>query len=260
MLRASEAWTSMAFPEVVVVARGRVPVLEGERYAGAVGRQLRRMRVEDGARLRISGPNCDIGPFLAQVNLTVGATPVRIQTLTHGAGDALPVVVRLERRILALRTAWQPRPWPEPDRRPLDAPGPGFVARRKSVVVRTLSSSHAAMVMDRMDYDAHLFTDLDTGEDAVVYRAGPSGLRLARQRSVHPPRADGEAAAAFVVNPRPAPVLTEADAVRRVCESGLPFLFSVDPATGRGRLLYRRYDGDLGLITAVSGESAHEGA
>ncbi|MFE5289987.1 sigma 54 modulation/S30EA ribosomal C-terminal domain-containing protein [Nocardia sp. NPDC056611] len=253
MLRASEAWTSMAFPDVVVVARGRVPVLEGERYAGAVGRQLRRMRAEDGARLRITGPNCDIGPYLAQVNLSVDGIPVRVQTLTHGAGDALPVVVRLERRILALRTAWRPRTWPDPDHRPLDAPGPGVIARRKSASLQTLSPSHAAMMMDRMDYDAHVFTDIETGEDAVVYRAGPSGLRLTRQRSVHPPRVDGDVARPFVVNPRPAPTLTEIAAVQRVCESGWPFLFFVDPATGRGRLLYRRYDGDLGLVTADGG-------
>lgn len=250
MLRASEAWTSMAFPEVVVVARGRVPVLEGERFAGAVGRQLRRMRVGGGARLRITAPNCNIGPFLAQVNLTVDGTPVRVQTLTHGRGDALPVVVRLERQIQALRQPWRPRPWPEPARRRLDAPLPGAISRRKSVPLQTISPIQAAMVMDAMDYDVHLFTDIDTGEDAVVYRAGPSGLRLARKHSVRPPRPVIGADGMFVVNPRPAPVITEGVAVQRVCESGLPFLFSVDPDTGRGRLLYRRYDADLGLVTA----------
>ncbi|MEU1205213.1 sigma 54 modulation/S30EA ribosomal C-terminal domain-containing protein [Nocardia sp. NPDC005825] len=250
MLRASEAWTSMAFPEVVVVARGRVPVLEAERFAGAVGRQLRRMRVGDGARLRITAPNCDIGPFLAQVNLTVDGAAVRVQTLTHGRGDALPVVVRLEHQILASRKAWQPRPWPDPARRPLDAPLPGSIVRRKPVPLQTLSPLHAVMVMDAMDYDAHLFIDIETGEDAVVYRAGPSGLRLARTRSVHPPRTTIGTDVPFVVNPRPAPVITENEAVHRVCEIGSSFLFHVDPDTGRGRLLYRRYDADLGLVAA----------
>jgi hypothetical protein len=42
------------------------------------------------------------------------------------------------------------------------------------VRIRTQTGSTA------MDYDVHLFTDAATGEDAVVYRAGPSGLRLAR--------------------------------------------------------------------------------
>ncbi|MFD7847251.1 sigma 54 modulation/S30EA ribosomal C-terminal domain-containing protein [Nocardia sp. NPDC059764] len=253
MLRASEAWTSMAFPEVVVVARGRVPMLEGERYAGAVGRQLRRMCVEDGARLRITGPNCDIGPFLAQVNLSVGGAAMRVQTLTHGAGDALPVVVRLERQVLAAQKAWQPRPWPETARRSLDAPLPGSISRRKSVPLQSISPMEAAMMMDSMDYDAHVFIDSDTGEDAVVYRAGPTGLRLARTHSVRPPGGRGDTAGSFVTDSRPAPVLTEEEAVQRVCDNGLPFLFAVDPDTGRGRLLYRRYDADLGLVAADTG-------
>ncbi|MGO8965653.1 hypothetical protein [Mycobacterium sp.] len=39
-----------------------------------------------------------------------------------------------------------------------------------------------------MDHDLHLFTDASTGVDAVVYRGRPSGLRLARQRCMRPPR------------------------------------------------------------------------
>jgi hypothetical protein len=43
MLRASEPWSSATFPDVVVITRGRVPVIEGERFAGAVGRLLERL-------------------------------------------------------------------------------------------------------------------------------------------------------------------------------------------------------------------------
>lgn len=42
--------------------------------------------------------------------------------------------------------------------------------------------------MDALDFDAHLFTDADTGETAIVYWAGPLGVRMARQHHVHPPR------------------------------------------------------------------------
>lgn len=87
----------------------------------------------------------------------------------------------------------------------------------------------------------------------MVYRAGPSGLRLARQHHVFPQ--DGHVVAPqpppvpLIVNSRPTPVLTEAAAVDRAREHGLPFLFFTDQATGRGQLLYSRYDGNLGLIT-----------
>lgn len=248
MLQASQAWSSILFPEVVVFTDGRVPALEAERFAGAIGRLLRRDHVPDGARLRITGSNDDSGPLLVQVNLHIGDTPARIQTLTHGHGDALPAVLRLERQITALRAPWRPRPWPDPTRRPLDSPGPGEPARRKSAPLATVRPPAAAAVMDAMDYDAHLFTDADTGEDAVIYRAGPRGLRLARQHSVHPPRSATGGPGPLTINPRPAPILVETQAVARVCEHGLPFLFYTDPNSGRGRLLYRRYDADLTLI------------
>jgi hypothetical protein len=252
MLRASEPWSSATFPDVVVITRGRVPVIEGERFAGAVGRLLERLHVTGGARIRITAPDCDTGPLLIQVNLHVGDTPMRAQTPTLGHGDALPVVMRLERQIAALRTRWQPRPWPDPTRHPLDAAVPGEVRRRKPVQLVTSSPLEAAAVMDAMDYDVHLFTDAGTGEDAVVYRAGPAGLRLARQHSVHPHGPTPDGPGPFTINPRPAPVLTDTDTVIRMCEHGLPFLFYTDPGSGRGRLAYRRYDAGLTLVTPAA--------
>lgn len=249
MLRTSQAWSASSFPDVVVCAGGRVPLLEVERFAGAVGRLLERLHVGGGARLRITGSTCHDGPLLIQVNLRVGDTPARVQTMTHGRGDALPVVMRLERQITALRASWAPRTWPDPERRVLDVPGPGELARRKPVRLITRQPLAAAAVMDAMDYDVHMFTDTDTGEEAVVYRAGPSGLRLARQHSVRPPVSVPGGPGPFTINPRPAPALTETEAAARVCEYGLPFLFHTDPNSGRGRLLYRRYDAGLALLT-----------
>ncbi|GGK63305.1 hypothetical protein GCM10011591_39490 [Nocardia camponoti] len=111
--------------------------------------------------------------------------------------------------------------------------------------------------MDAMDYDVYLFTDAPTGEDAIVYRAGPIGLRLARQHRMHPP--DLSAHLPVTINPHATPSLYEKQAVHRLCHHGLPFLFFTDSDTGRGHLLYRRYDGDLTLIIPL--ESAdHETA
>jgi Sigma 54 modulation/S30EA ribosomal protein C terminus len=69
----------------------------------------------------------------------------------------------------------------------LAAPSDGVITRRKPVVLLRGDPLEAVAVMDAMDYDVHLFTDAETGEDAVVYRAGPAGLRLARQRRMYPP-------------------------------------------------------------------------
>ncbi|WP_330181548.1 sigma 54 modulation/S30EA ribosomal C-terminal domain-containing protein [Nocardia sp. NBC_01503] len=131
--------------------------------------------------------------------------------------------------------------------------------RRKTVALRTAEPLTAAAVMDAMDYDAHLFTDAETAEDSILYRARQTGLRLARQRCVQPPRSALASAATpipLITTPRPAPVLTEHNAADRVCEFGLPFLFYTDFDTGRGHLMYRRYDADLGLITPASSAAA----
>jgi hypothetical protein len=101
--------------------------------------------------------------------------------------------------------------------------------------------------MNAMDYDVHLFADVATGDEAVVYRAGPAGLRLARQHRMHPP--GPPVGVAITVNPHPTPILTPGRAADRVNRSGLPVLLFTDPTTARGNLLYRRYDGDLTLIT-----------
>jgi hypothetical protein len=45
--------------------------------------------------------------------------------------------------------------------------------------------------------------------------------------------------------------LSEADAIARLNLSGEGFLFYLDPDSGRGRVLYLRYDGHYGLITAA---------
>ncbi|WP_245713957.1 sigma 54 modulation/S30EA ribosomal C-terminal domain-containing protein [Nocardia vaccinii] len=258
MSRESRRWVSTAFPHVVVYARGRVPALEVERFAGAVGRLLDRLDLGDGARLRITGTNTEDGPFLVQVNLRVGDTPARIQTPTRGPGDALPVVVRLEQLITAMRAPWRPRPWP--DLKPLpETSGPGELARRKSVSLAASRPLGAAAVMDAMDYDVHLFTDAATGQDAVIYRAGPSGLRLARQCGVQSTRATPGEPGPFTVNPRPAPALTETGAVDRVRERRLPYLFYTDPSSGRGHLLYRRYGTGLTLLTPRGDDAASTG-
>lgn len=258
-MRSPEPWSAQADPDIVVISHGHVPPLEAERVAGAVRRLFTRRRIEGGARVRLSGPNCDAGPMLVQVNFRVRDTPARIQTITPGGGNVLHALVRLEQQIEWLSKPWQPRPWPDPAPRRLAVPEEGVITRRKSYPLLVDEPTAAVVVMDAMDYDAHLFTDGATGEDAVVYRAGPSGLQLARQHRMHPPQRSGTAAAEPVpltVNPHPTPTLTEAGAVEWLCGHGLPFVFFTDAATGRGPLLYRRYDGDLGLITAADVDTA----
>lgn len=252
MLRTSETRPSEEFPDVVVIVRGQLPKLEGERIAGAVGRLLARFRLGGGARIRVSAANCGSGPMLVQVNLTIAQRPVRMQTMTRGRGDVLPAVVRLEQQIRTVTTTPRHRPWPDPARPPLAVPVPGDIVRRKVFPLTTTDPSTAAAAMDALDFDAYLFTHAGTGADAVVYRAAPTGLRLAHQYRTRSPlsiRGAEDLPSIFSVDQHPAPSLTTEQAVDHLCGHGMPFLFFTDPARERGHLLYRRYDGDLGLVT-----------
>ncbi|MEU6239232.1 sigma 54 modulation/S30EA ribosomal C-terminal domain-containing protein [Kitasatospora sp. NPDC047058] len=126
---------------------------------------------------------------------------------------------------------------------------PQHIVRRKQASLVWCSPDAAARTMDAMDFDIHLFTDPATETDAVVYRVGPTGYRLTRTVAAGPPT---RPAVPFTLSPNGAPQLTAHQAVERLSAADLPFLFFAQPGTRRGRVLYRRFDGRLGLIAAVS--------
>lgn len=208
----------------------------------------------DYAHLRLSASAQPDGPVLAQVNLRVCGAPARIQVAGGSAAQAIAAAAtRLERQIRRLSTVWEPWPWPDPERSPLASPQPGVITRRKTYGLRVGVPCRAAAVLNAMDYDVHLYTDADTGEDAVVFRSGATGLRLARQRTMRPPTMSS--GLPLTINSREIPVLSAAEATTYLAEYWLPWVFFTDRDTGRGNLLYRRYDGDLGLIAPPQTQS-----
>ncbi|MFE6052764.1 sigma 54 modulation/S30EA ribosomal C-terminal domain-containing protein [Kitasatospora sp. NPDC056446] len=206
------------------------------------------------------------GGVLAQVNAEVDGRRIRVQEAAARPGDSLDRAAEaLRARIRAVTGAWAPRPWPahraSAPAGPADAAAAGSttgatgaaapagralrVVRRKEPALVWCSPEAAARTMDAMDYDIHLFTDPATETDAVVYRVGPTGYRLARTLPARPP---GRRTSPITLSPHGAPRLTEAQAVDRLAGAELPFLFFAHPVNGRGRVLYRRFDGGLGLI------------
>lgn len=237
---------------VTVVCRGYVPPRLPEHAVARIAETLAATGAPASARVRITGALCPGGPILLQINTSHPAHgSLRVQL--KGPDDQIveQTAQRLRAAVESAGRAWSPRAWPDPTRAPLSWIGEGRVTRRKLVEVSRCDPVTAAAMLDATDYDAHLFTDTDTGEDAVVFRAGPAGVRLARQHRMRPP----STASALTIHPHPTPTLTESAAVRRLCDHGLPFLFYTDTHTQRGRLAYRRYDGNLGLVAPL-GEAA----
>ncbi|MER7756771.1 sigma 54 modulation/S30EA ribosomal C-terminal domain-containing protein [Kitasatospora sp. NPDC097643] len=237
-----EAITVKAFEglphEILAEARARIAAV-----AAAAGVST----LVEALRIRLEGV---AGGVLAQVNAEVDGRRIRIQEAA-GFGEALDRVTEaLRERIGAVTGSWAPRPWPLAPRRgaavvAVPAGGGPKVVRVKEPSLVWCSPEAATRTMDAMDYDIHLFTDPATETDAVVYRVGPTGYRLARTTAAAPPR---RGSVPLTLSPCAAPRLSEAQAVGRLVDAELPFLFFAHPVSGRGRVLYRRFDGHLGLI------------
>lgn len=119
------------------------------------------------------------------------------------------------------------------------------ILRRKTFATAPTTPDEAAYEMDLLGHDFYLFTDSRTGHDAVVYHA-PDGHFAIGGAAVP----EGESGP-LVQSAGAAPTLTETEARTRLEVGGEPFVFYLDPTDGRGRVLYIRYDGHYGLITAA---------
>jgi sigma 54 modulation/S30EA-like ribosomal protein len=193
-------------------------------------------------------------PALAKASLDVDGRTLRAQVVAVTPREAVDQLYdRLRHRLYRLALHQAPHEWRypgepthRPDRSPRP-PGQREIVRHKTYPLHRLDPDEAVAELERLDYDVHLFRDGRTGQDAVVYRAAPTGYRLARLVPV----ADAEppTGVPLTVSPTPAPHLTDREALQRITRAGQPFLFFADAYTGRGRLLYQRDDGHYGLVT-----------
>lgn len=238
-----------------------IGIPDGEAASARITRAVARFGLQaDGLRLRLSQTG---GRVLAQANALASERNIRVQVSARALGDAVDELVdRLRVRLAEASDRWSAHGRPGADGLDGADPAPDVpgvvrtpsaagerVARFKKVPLVWCSADVAAATMDLMDYRAHLFTDAATETDAVVYRAGPFGYRLLRLRPADAPSGTSTGTGvAIAVDPHPAPVLRLADAVAHLDATGLGHLFFADRGTGRGRLLYRRFDHRYGLI------------
>lgn len=218
---------------------------------------------------------------LIQANLEFKAQPVRAQVASAFFAEAGGLVVeRLGEQLARLANPAQPRPWPPRSPRPEPVHLPverRRIARTKRYPLTRCDPQQAALLMDLGDYDFYLFTDTTAGGsatgaggngggaagvDAVIYRVGPTGYRLARLDGLIPPPPD--TTLPITSNVHQVPRYTLAQAATQLGATELRFLFFRHADTGhspgqdaeRGAVIYRRYDGQYALLTAVSPHDA----
>jgi hypothetical protein len=202
-------------------------------------------------------------PCEARATLDVSGRPVR----AHVAAEEMALAIdrlqgRLRRRLADLaetRTGRrrrsgraEPGAWHHGDlhaERPDYYPRPAEERRllqHASYSPEPIDPDQAAWELHLLDERFHLFVDAATGAEAVVQRLDDGTWQL--QQVIPDPQAEARAAIPLGVDPTPAPRLDPAAARAVLDLTDTPFVFYVDPSDDRGRVLYRRYDGNYGLI------------
>ena len=183
-------------------------------------------------------------PATLEIGLDVNGVPVRAHIAADNVREGADLLqARLQRRLVQLhdraraRHQWteETRPsgvegpeLPRPRAARADESEPAEIVRRKTFASHPLTTAEAAYEMDLLDHDFYLYTDVRTGGQAVVHRGHDGGYHV-------------------LLEP---PVLSQDQARDHLDLAGEPFVFYREPDADRGQVLYHRFDGGYGLITA----------
>ncbi len=186
------------------------------------------------ARVKLSRTHHRAGDehVVAEGTLDVNGRPVRAQVAAASSHEAIDFMQdRLRRKLSQLGKHPARLGGRDRTRKPAYgdvAVGEREVVRHKAYEPATATPEEAAFDMELMDYDFQLFTDAESGWDSMVYRNdGGYGIACLSEQ----------------------PRLTLRAAIGALDATDLTYLFYRDADSGRGNVLYRRHDGNYGLIT-----------
>ena len=200
-------------------------------------------------------------PAIAKATLDVSGRLVRAHVAAKSMREAVDLLedrLRQQLRTLAERERGRVHEGAAPaagEWRHSDLPGhrPEFHARAvaerevrriKSLAPAQLTPEQAALEMTALAYDFFLFHDATSGADSLLYRSAAGAPVLMTQAAGDP--------GPFAVDAIAPERMTVEEAVARLNGSDDRFVFFSEPPSGRGAVLYRRYDGHYGLLTTNS--------
>jgi hypothetical protein len=248
---------------VQVLVRGAVSTADVDRGRRSVAASIG--RAADAARPQVKMADYPAGRAVAQINVHYASRLVRGQAPGRSVDEALRTACtalsrrldRLERRLNEIPAGppdFTDEAWDRRDIRNIPRQwrlaGPGRrIRRHKAVPLALQEAAAAALTMDLRDYDFHLFVEANIGDHALVHRAGPGSYRM---RVPRPELLAGvDFGAPVTLDQTPLPRLSLPDAVRFLDRDEAPFVGFIAATTGRGTVLYRRYDGHLGVLTSL---------
>ncbi len=257
--------------QVRVETHGRVPAGSADLTAAKLGPLLRVAAepvLSARATVVVSADPAVARPAVAQATIDLDGRVVRAQAAGQTVRAAIEQMasrlqVRLSRaaptELRGTISSADPGPWRHqsiPADRPPYVPRPSgerAIIGHASYAARPETPDEAAAELVLLDYDFHLFTERSTGQDSVICRT-PGGYWLAM---AHPePGRLGPLPGSVTVSRLPVPRLMVREAIQRLDAAGQPFTFFVDAGTGRGSLVYYRYDGRYGLLVPACARQA----
>jgi ribosome-associated translation inhibitor RaiA len=244
----------------VTVIHGEVPTSDrrylAEKIERAASMAPAAVLQADATISHLSNPAAD-RPVTVTALLDVNGRAIRAQVTAEQAREAADLLeARLQQQLeqlagrrLARRHApaeptpgeWRHgmRPAPRPPFHPRPVEERDLVPRR-TFAARPLKLEEAVDEMTLLDHDFHLFIEAATGADTLVERTD-DGVRVSRAW----PPAPGPEPQEMV------PDMDVADAIQALEDGALPRLFFVERTSGRGAVVYHRYDGHYGLVTTA---------
>jgi ribosome-associated translation inhibitor RaiA len=247
---------------VVIYARDKVAVLIARVSGPVLYAEVKLEHARDPGRQR---------PALAQATLDLDGKPVRAHVAAGELTEAIDLLAeRLEQRVRRHETRLQregrelhrtgehaesEHEWHHgdlPSHRPEYFPRPydeRELVRTKTLALDPMTLDEAAFDLDRLGHDFYLFRELITDADSLIFfdqDTGSLGLQQPEGTTGDP---TSGVAVPVGLHP-PAPVLDTSLAIERLESGGERFVFYTDAASRRGAVVYHRYDGNWGLLTA----------
>jgi hypothetical protein len=237
--------------EMVSYGRTKLAEIMQSAPVPVLATELRMLRHGDPAAAR---------PYDVEVSIDLDGTPVRAHCRARTMTEALDqTFARVRRRVDAALE--RPRSlhfreresdsWhhtsarafrPDHFDRPVED---RMVVRRKTFALEPESIDDAVLDLEFLDHDFLLFVHEVTGEDALVARS--DGGYVVSQATPTPNALAAAVAPVSAAAPPTERTVEEAEALLDATDA--PFVFFVDARTGRGNVVYRRYDGHYGVIT-----------
>jgi ribosome-associated translation inhibitor RaiA len=250
---------------VRVETHGRVPDGSADLAEAKVGPLLRAAAepvLSARVTLAVAADPAVARPAVAQATIDMNGRVLRAQAAGQTVRAAIEQMAnRLQARLGRAARNWaalrgtipaaEPGEWRHqaiPAHRPSYFPRPvdqRAVISHASYAAWPETPDEAIAELDLLGYDFHLFTERSTGQDSVIYRTD-DGYRLAM---AHPKTGRlGPLPESVTVSQLPASRFSVREAAERLDAAGQPFTFFTDADTGRGCVVYHRYDGHYGLL------------